>query len=190
MRLVVATRNPHKLSELADLLDPLELVGLPDGVTLPPESGATYAENALAKARAASLASSGPAMADDSGIESSALAGAPGVRSARFAGEHASDRDNLDRLLRDLALHADRAVAYACVLAYVAPGGEEACFEGRCEGTLAVAARGEGGFGYDPVFLPDEGDGRTMAELSSSEKHAISHRGRAARSFLSWLAQR
>ena len=190
MRLVLATRNPHKLTELADLLDPLELVALPDGVALPPETGTTFAQNALAKARAASLASQAPAIADDSGIEARALAGAPGVRSARFAGEHASDAENLDMLLRELAQHGDRGVAYACVLAYVAPGGDEAWFEGRCEGTLAVTPRGAGGFGYDPAFLPDEGDGRTMAELSVTEKHAISHRGRAARSFLRWLAQR
>ena len=190
MRLVLATRNAHKLSELSDLLDPLELIPLPEGFALPPETGTTFAENALLKARAAALAGSRPAIADDSGIEASALGGAPGVRSARFAGERASDADNLDKLLRELAPHADRAVAYTCVLAYVEPGGDEVCFEGRCEGTLALAARGEGGFGYDPAFLPREGDGRTMAELPAAEKHAISHRGRAARAFLGWLGDR
>ena len=189
MRLVLATRNPHKLNELSELLDPLELVALPDAVALPPETGTTFAENALVKARTASLASAGPAIADDSGIEARALGGAPGVHSARFAGEHASDADNLARLLRELEGHDDRTVAYSCVLAYVAPGGEQACFEGRCEGTLALAPRGAGGFGYDPAFLPDGAGGRTMAELSATEKHVLSHRGRAARSFKAWLAE-
>ena len=191
MRLVVATRNQHKLGELAAVLESLELVALPDGVALPPETGTTFEQNALAKAQAAAHATSSAAIADDSGIEASALAGAPGLRSARFAGEQASDSDNLDKLLRAVARHGDRSVAYVCVLAFVAPDGAEACFEGRCEGTLALAPRGEGGFGYDPAFLPhDIGGERTIAELSPAEKHAISHRGRAARAFLAWLERR
>lgn len=188
MRLVVATRNPHKLSELAAVLEPLELAALPEGLTLPPETGTTFEQNALAKAHAAARACSSAAIADDSGIEASALGGAPGVRSARFAGEHASDSDNLDKLLREVSLHGDRSVAYVCVLAFVALDGAEACFEGRCEGALAHAPSGGGGFGYDPAFLPRAlGDQRTMAELAPAEKHAISHRGRAARAFLAWL---
>ena len=185
---MVATRNPHKLSELAAVLAPLELVALPDGLTLPPETGTTFEHNALAKARAAARATSSAAIADDSGIEARALGGAPGVRSARFAGEHASDSDNLEKLLRALSPDGDRSVAYVCALAFVAQDGGEACFEGRCEGRLALVPSGSGGFGYDPAFLPrDGGDGRTMAELAPAEKHAISHRGRAARAFLAWL---
>jgi XTP/dITP diphosphohydrolase len=126
-------------------------------------------------------------VADDSGIEAAALRGAPGVRSARYAGEHASDEENLSKLLREVPADGDRRVAYVCVIAYV-NGDEERLFEGRCEGTLATEPRGSGGFGYDPAFVPaDTGDGRTMAELSAREKDAISHRGRAARAFLDWL---
>ncbi len=188
MRLVLATRNPHKVRELAVLLEPHEVVPLPDGVELPPETGETFADNALGKARAAARATGAPSIADDSGIAAAALGGAPGVRSARFAGEHASDEDNLAKLLRDVPGDGDRRVAYVCALAYVEPGGAEEMFEGRCEGTLAIEPRGSGGFGYDPAFVPDDtGDDRTMAELPPEEKDAISHRGRAARAFLDWL---
>ncbi|MEA2374517.1 MAG: XTP/dITP diphosphohydrolase [Thermoleophilaceae bacterium] len=186
---MVASRNEHKLRELAGLLPDHELVPLPDDVTLPPETGTTFTDNALIKARAAAEATGQTAIADDSGIEAVALGGRPGVRSARFAGEDASDQDNLDRLLRDVPDDGDRRVAYVCVLAFVGPGGEERLFEGRCEGTLATEPRGERGFGYDPAFLADETpDGRTMAELDAAEKDAISHRGRAARGLADWLA--
>jgi len=128
-----------------------------------------------------------PAIADDSGIEASALAGRPGVRSARYAGQNATDEDNLNKLLEEVPDEGDRRVTYVCALAYV-DGDEEHVFEGRCEGTLAHEPRGTGGFGYDPAFLPaDRDDSRTMAELSVEEKDAISHRGRAARAFLDWL---
>ena len=187
MRLVLSTRNPHKVRELGTLLAPHEVLPLPDNVELPPETGHTFAENALEKARAAARATGLPAVADDSGIEAAALGGAPGVRSARFAGEKASDEENLSKLLREVPPGGDRRVAYVCALAYVT-GDEERLFEGRCEGTLATEPRGSGGFGYDPAFLPDDReDGRTMAELSVEEKDAISHRGRAARAFLEWL---
>ena len=137
------------------------------------------------KARAAAAATGGPAIADDSGIESAALGGRPGVRSARFAGEDATDEENLAKLLREAP--AGSAVAYVCVVAYV-DGARERLFEGRCTGTLAAEPRGHGGFGYDPAFIPDDlRDGRTMAELAPEEKDAISHRGRAARAFLAWL---
>ena len=187
MRLVLSTRNPHKVRELGTLLAPHEVLPLPDEVELPPETGHTFAENALEKARAAARATGLPALADDSGIEAAALGGAPGVRSARFAGENASDEENLSKLLREVPPDGDRRVAYVCALAYVS-GDEERLFEGRCAGRLASHPRGSGGFGYDPAFLPDEReDGRTMAELSVEEKDAISHRGRAARAFLEWL---
>jgi XTP/dITP diphosphohydrolase len=185
VRLVLASRNPHKLRELEGLLLPLELAPLPDGVELPPETGETFADNALLKARAAAAGSDQPALADDSGIEAAALGGAPGVRSARYAGERASDEENLRKLLSEVPPDGDRRVAYVCALAYVEPGGEELVVEGRCEGELTHDPRGDGGFGYDPAFVPDDcDDGRTMAELTPEEKDAISHRGRAVRALL------
>jgi XTP/dITP diphosphohydrolase len=191
MRLVVATRNPHKLRELAPLLAPHELVPLPEGIELPPEAGRTFADNALVKARAAAEVTAAPAIADDSGIEAAALGGAPGVRSARFAGEGATDEENLAKLLRDVPADGDRRVAYVCALAFAAPGGEERLFEGRCDGTLAAEPRGSGGFGYDPAFVPDDAaDALTMAQLSPEQKDAISHRGRAARALRAWLGER
>lgn len=191
MRLVLSTRNQHKLREFSRLLAPHEVEPLPEHVRLPPEAGETFEENAVAKARAAAHATGRPALADDSGIEAAALGGAPGVRSARFAGECASDEENLAKLLREVPADGDRRVAYVCALAYAEPGADEVLtFIGRCEGTLAPEPRGDGGFGYDPAFLPaDRDDGRTMAELSADEKHAISHRGRAARAFLDWLGR-
>jgi len=187
MRLVLSTRNQHKVRELGALLAPHEVLPLPDSVELPPETGDTFAENALGKARAAAEQTGMPAIADDSGIEASALAGRPGVRSARYAGQNATDEENLNKLLEEVPDEGDRRVTYVCALAYV-DGDEEHVFEGRCEGTLAHEPRGTGGFGYDPAFLPaDRDDSRTMAELSVAEKDAISHRGRAARAFLDWL---
>jgi XTP/dITP diphosphohydrolase len=182
VRVVLATRNEHKLRELRELMRPHEVDPLPGDVELPPETGTTFTANALIKGRAAAAATGRPAVADDSGIQAAALQGAPGVFSARFAGDGASDRENLDKLLRDVPPDADQRLAYVCVLAYVEPGGEEIVVEGRCEGELTHAPRGNGGFGYDPAFVPsDYDDGRTMAELSQDEKDAISHRGRAAR---------
>jgi XTP/dITP diphosphohydrolase len=186
VKLVLATRNAHKLRELAQLLAPHELVPLPDGVVLPPETADTFAGNALEKARAAARATGLPAIADDSGIEAQALGGAPGVRSARYAGEGASDEENLDKLLREAP--AGSALAYVCALAYVDAQGREQLVEGRCTGTLDPEPRGAGGFGYDPAFRPDDvDDGRTMAQLDPAEKDAISHRGRAARELLALL---
>ena len=185
MRLVAATRNEHKLRELAEILAGVELVPLPDGVELPPEDGETFAENALIKARAAHAATGDPALADDSGIEARALGGRPGVRSARYAGEGASDEENLEKLRREVAdAGGDRRVAYVCAIAYLDADGREQVFFGRCEGELASEPRGSGGFGYDPAFIPDDTgpeDRRTMGELPAEAKHAISHRGRAAR---------
>jgi XTP/dITP diphosphohydrolase len=192
MKLVLATRNAHKLREFETLLAPHEVVPLPAEVELPPETGTTFAANALGKARATAVALGATAVADDSGIESAALGGAPGVRSARFAGEGATDQQNLDKLLAEAP--AGSALAYVCALAFVAPDGVEHVVEGRCTGTLAAQPRGSGGFGYDPAFIPDDPEPsspiRTMAELSPEEKDAISHRGRAARELLAWLRQR
>jgi XTP/dITP diphosphohydrolase len=184
--LVLATRNPHKAREFAALLDGIEVVPLPGEVELPAETGESFAANALLKARAAARATGRRSFADDSGIEAEALGGAPGVRSARFAGEHASDAENLARLISEAP--AGSALQYVCVIALVDPdSGEEHLFEGRCTGTMASAPRGRGGFGYDPIFVADDGDGRTMAELDQAEKDAISHRGRAARALLGHL---
>ena len=188
MRLVLATRNTHKRREFARLLGGHEIASLPAEVELPPETGDTFAENALPKARAAAAGTGRPAIADDSGIEAAPLDGAPGVRSARYAGPGATDADNLDRLRREVP--EGSALAYVCALAFVdGERGEERVFEGRCAGTMAPEARGTRGFGYDPIFVPDDlDDGRTMAELSDAEKDAISHRGRAARALAAWLA--
>jgi XTP/dITP diphosphohydrolase len=185
--LVLASRNPHKAREFGALLDGVEVVALPEGVELPPETGDTFEANAVPKARAAAGATGLAAFADDSGIEAAALGGAPGVRSARFAGESASDADNLAKLIAEAP--PGSALAYVCVIALVDPQtGEERTFEGRCTGTMAPAPRGSGGFGYDPIFVPDDlDDRRTMAELSQAEKDAISHRGRAARALLEHL---
>jgi XTP/dITP diphosphohydrolase len=190
VELVLATRNPHKLREFQPLLEPHRIVPLPPEVELPPETGETFAENAATKARVAAEATGLAAVADDSGIAAAGLGGRPGVRSARYAGEDATDEENLAKLLREVP-DSDRRVAYVCAIAYAEPGGEQHVVEARCEGVLATEPRGEGGFGYDPAFVPtDRDDGRTMAELTPAEKDAISHRGRAARAFLEWLDER
>jgi XTP/dITP diphosphohydrolase len=182
VRLVLATRNEHKLRELAQLMRPIELDPLPEEVALPPETGTTFADNALGKARPAAAATERTAIADDSGIEAAALGGAPGVWSARFAGDGATDEENLAKLLREVPPDGDTRVAYVCAIACVEPGGPEHVVHGRCEGRLTYEPRGTNGFGYDPAFVPDDHPGDlTMAELSPEEKDAISHRGRAAR---------
>jgi XTP/dITP diphosphohydrolase len=167
----------------------VEVQALGPEVVLPPEDGLTYSDNALGKARAAAQATGRVSFADDSGIGAEALGGAPGVRSARYASEHAGDEENLAKLLREAP--AGSALEYVCAIAYVDPAaGVERVFEGRCAGTLAAEPRGERGFGYDPAFLPLDGpEGLTMAELSDAEKDAISHRGRAVRAMLSWLEE-
>ena len=188
MRLLLATHNEHKRREFERLLGGEAAIDALEGdVELPPEDGDTFAANALGKARAAASLLGRVAIADDSGIAAEALGGAPGVRSARYAGEHASDQENLAKLLREAPTGS--GLEYVCVIAYVDPdGGVERLFEGRCAGRLAEHPRGERGFGYDPAFLPvDVPDGRTMAELSDAEKDAISHRGRAARELTAWL---
>jgi XTP/dITP diphosphohydrolase len=189
--LTLGTRNPHKVKEIERILAPAGIAvrPLPDEIELPPEDGATFAENALPKARAAAQGTGGPAIADDSGIESEALGGRPGVRSARYAGPEATDQENLDKLLAE-APAGDR-LKYVCALAYVDPAtGEERVFTGECTGRLTTDPRGERGFGYDPAFVPDgPWQGRTMAELSDAEKDGISHRGRAVRQLVDWFSR-
>ena len=186
---VLASRNPHKLNEMQRLLEPagFAVEPLPDEVVLPPEDGVTFADNALPKALTAAAATGRAAIADDSGIEAAALSGGPGVRSARFAGVGASDEENLAKFVDEVP--SDSRLRYVCALAYVNPAtGEERVFFGDCRGRMARAAAGSGGFGYDPVFVPDAtGDNRTMAELTDAEKDAISHRGHAVRALLRWI---
>jgi XTP/dITP diphosphohydrolase len=192
VQLLLATHNEHKRREFERILartasGSIELDMLADDVELPPEDGETFAENALGKAMAAARKSGRATIADDSGIAAAALGGAPGVRSARYAGENATDAENLALLLREAPVGSP--LEYVCVIAYVDPGaGVERLFEGRCTGSVAAEPRGEGGFGYDPAFLPDEGPaGMTMAELGDEQKDAISHRGRAAGALVNWL---
>ena len=185
--ILLATRNDHKVREFKRLLPGIEVEPLPAHLDSPEETGDTYAENALIKARAAALATGRMAVADDSGIESAALHGAPGVYSARFAGEAATDSENLDLLIERAP--AGSGLEYVCVIAVVDPTtGLERTLEGRCAGSMAAQPAGGGGFGYDPVFVPaGRADGLTMAELDDSEKDAISHRGIAARMLLAAL---
>jgi XTP/dITP diphosphohydrolase len=198
VKLLLATHNEHKRREFARLL-PQDADGrqwglqaLPESLDLPPEDGETFAENALGKARAAAAGTGRVSIADDSGIEAAALGGAPGVRSARFAGEDSTDEQNLHKLLHDAP--AGSGLEYVCAIAYVDPQKNvERVFEGRCAGRLAAEPRGERGFGYDPAFLPDEqpqgerAGELTMAELTEGQKDAISHRGHALRALLAWL---
>jgi XTP/dITP diphosphohydrolase len=183
-RVVLATTNQGKVAELRRILDGLD-VDLVDaraaGLAAVDETGATFLDNARLKARAAAEATGLPAVADDSGLVVDALGGEPGVRSARYAGADQDDAANLALLLRRLAGIADRRARFVCAAVLAAPDGREWTADGTLEGTIAPAPRGAGGFGYDPVFVPEGGD-RTAAELTPAEKDAVSHRGRAFRS--------
>ncbi len=182
-RVVLATRNTHKVAELGRILDgvPVDLVSGLD-MTLPDveETGDTFTDNALLKARTCADATGLPAIADDSGLVVDALGGDPGVRSARYAGEHGDDDANLRLVLERLRSVRDRAGRFVCVAALVHPDGREIVEIGTMEGTIADAPRGTGGFGYDPIFIAT-GQHRTNAELTPDEKDAISHRGAAFR---------
>jgi XTP/dITP diphosphohydrolase len=178
-RLLLATENAHKVEEVQSILgEPWLVVARDPGIE---ETGSTFEENALLKARAVAASSGKLAIADDSGIEIDALDGGPGVRSARWADEG----DWIPRVLRELAgvAQAGRRCRYVCAAAAVWPGphAREFVVRGVVEGRVAEAPRGTGGFGYDPIMIPTEGDGRTFAEMSGAEKHALSHRGRAFR---------
>lgn len=182
--MIFATGNSHKLRELRELLPGIELQPLPEGVELPPEDGTSYAEIALDKARMAHAATGEAALGDDSGIGAVGLGGRPGIHSARYGGEGASDEENLEKLLREVAAAGEeRRAYYVCALALVEADGSEHIFEARCEGRLIERPRGEGGFGYDPAFVPDAtgpDDERTFSEIDQAEKNEISHRGLAA----------
>jgi XTP/dITP diphosphohydrolase len=195
-RLVLATRNPHKVAELrrilADAEIKMDLVGLTAFPDVPevPETGATFAENALLKARATAAATGLAAAADDSGLCVEALGGMPGVLSARWAGRHGDDRANLDLVLAQLADVPDerRGAYFACAAAIALPSGKSRVVEGRLDGVIARSPRGGHGFGYDPIFVP-YGERRTTAEMSPAEKDAISHRGRAFRALAGVLSE-
>ena len=193
-RLLLATRNEAKLAELRRILAPLvdaEVVGLSDfpAYEEPPETGATFMENALQKAREAVRRTRLPAVADDSGLAVDALNGMPGVLSARWAGRGRDDAANLRLVLDQIADVPDdrRGAAFLCAAALVTPGGEERVIEGRLDGTIVREPRGSRGFGYDPIFQPD-GESRTTAEMDPAEKDAISHRGRAFRALVPLVA--
>jgi XTP/dITP diphosphohydrolase len=186
---VLATRNQGKVAELqriladVDLLD-AEQAGVPDVE----ETGRTFVDNALLKARAAVASSGLPAIADDSGLAVDAIGGEPGVRSARYAGAHGDDEANLRLVLKRMEGVDDRAARFVCAAVLVAPDGREWVAEGTVEGVLTEAPRGSGGFGYDPIFVP-RGSQRTTAEMAPHEKDAISHRGKAFRALRPAVAE-
>ncbi len=190
LHLVCASANPDKVAEIAAILgDDVVLLPRPDFVDEVVEDAPTLEGNARLKAVALALATGLPAVADDTGLEVDALGGEPGVRSARYAGEGCSYADNVDKLLAALCGTADepRTARFRTVAMVAWPDGREVVAEGACEGTITVEQRGERGFGYDPVFVPDDGDGRTFAEMSAADKHALSHRGRAFRALKTQL---
>ncbi|MGH9118085.1 MAG: RdgB/HAM1 family non-canonical purine NTP pyrophosphatase [Acidimicrobiales bacterium] len=186
-RVVLATANPDKAKEMTDILraalgPDVQVVPRPGGVPDVIEDGETLEANARLKAAVIASVADDPAVADDTGLEVDALGGAPGVRSARFAGDDATYRDNVIKLLDALAERpepAERTARFRTVAVALLPGGDEIVAEGIVDGTIARVPRGDGGFGYDSVFVPSEGDGRTFAEMTPAEKHAVSHRARA-----------
>lgn len=197
LELVLASANPDKAAEIVEVLSAaldVELFPRPSSVPDVEEDGATLLDNARLKARALVAATETAAVADDTGLEVDALGGAPGVYSARYAGEGATYADNVAKLLRELGALADgggeRRARFRTVALVAFPDGSELWGEGAVEGTILPEGRGSAGFGYDPVFMPQGGDGRSFAEMSSDEKHAISHRGRAFRALADKLAAR
>jgi XTP/dITP diphosphohydrolase len=193
VRLVLASGNPHKAAEITDILlaAGLDVEILPRPAEVPEvvEDGLTLEDNARLKAVALCEATGLPAVADDTGLEVDALGGAPGVWSARYAGEHATYEDNVQKLLGELqGVPSERRGARFATVALVRwPDGREVAAIGEVEGDIVEEPRGGAGFGYDPVFRPAEGDGRTFAEMTPAEKHAVSHRGRAFRTLADGL---
>ncbi len=184
VRLIVASANPAKAAEIMELLDQVghvELIRRPLDVPEPIEDGDTFLDNARIKARALVIATGIAAVADDTGLEVAALEGAPGVHTARYAGPRASAEDNIAKLLDALDGVEDRRARWRTLALIAYPDGHELWAEGVCEGRIGFEPWGSNGFGYDPIFIPDEGDGRTFAEMSADEKHDLSHRGQAFR---------
>ena len=192
VRLVLATANPDKAAEIADLFGAVvELVPRPASVADVEETAETLLGNARLKAQAVAAAAGEPAVADDTGLEVDALGGRPGVWAARYAGEDATYADNVDKLLAELDGVApdERRARFRTVAVVRWPDGREVAADGWVDGMIAEAARGTNGFGYDPVFVPDGGGGRTYAEMTAAEKHAVSHRGRAFRALAEALSR-
>jgi XTP/dITP diphosphohydrolase len=193
VQLVVASANPHKVAEITEILEAaglaVELMARPPEVAEVVEDGLTLEDNARLKAVALSDATGLPAVADDTGLEVDALGGAPGVFTARYAGEDATYADNVAKLLHELreVPAGERTARFSTVALVRWPDGREVAAVGTVEGDIVTDARGSGGFGYDPVFRPAEGDGRTFAEMSAGEKHSVSHRGRAFRTLADGL---
>jgi XTP/dITP diphosphohydrolase len=192
MRLVLATANPEKAAELAailrsELAGSVELVARPTTVPAVEETGETLEDNARLKAVALVLATGEVAVADDTGLEVAALGGAPGTHTARFAGPSATYAENVAKLLVELRGCDDRRARFRTVVVCRFPDGSEIVADGAVEGVIALSPRGQGGFGYDPVFEPEGAGGRTFAEMSPAEKHQLSHRGLALRSFAARL---
>lgn len=188
--LVCASANPNKVAEIQQLLEGVaELLPRPPEAPDVIEDADTLAGNARLKASAIAAATGLPAVADDTGLEVDALGGAPGVHTARYAGEGCSSADNRRKMLAELDGIADRAAAFKTVAVIVWPDGAELVVEGVCAGAIADAERGTTGFGYDSIFVPTQGDGRTFAEMSPWEKHELSHRGRAFDALVTALAQ-
>jgi len=191
LRLVCASANPDKVAEIAAILgDAVELLPRPAGVPDVVEDADTLEGNARLKAVAICAASGLAAVADDTGLEVFTLGGAPGVFAARYAGEGCTYADNRHKLLRELGDTSDRRAQFRTVALVRWPDGSELAVDGVCPGRISETERGARGFGYDAVFVPDEGDGRTFAEMSDAEKNAVSHRGRAFRNLLAALQQR
>ena len=191
MKFILATHNPGKLREMAAILSQygVEVVSPADvGITVDvEETGTTFAENAMLKAKAICAAADLPAIADDSGLCVDALNGGPGVYSARYGGEGLDDKGRYTLLLQNMRGQTTRAAHFACAIACAFPNGDELTAEGRCDGTIAFAPMGEGGFGYDPVFFVPE-KAKTFGQLTAEEKGAISHRGKALKAFSEKLA--
>jgi XTP/dITP diphosphohydrolase len=191
LRLVCASANPGKVAEMATLLDGVvELAPRPTDVPDIDEDADTLEGNAMLKASVICEATESAALADDTGLEVDALNGAPGVRTARFAGVGSSDADNRRHLLTLLTGRTDRTARFRTVMTIVRPDGSTMTVAGVCEGTIATSERGTRGFGYDSVFIPAEGDGRTFAEMDATEKNAISHRAKAMTALLEALSMR
>ena len=188
--LVCATANPGKVAEIAGLLpNGWTLLPRPNSVGDVVEDSGTLVGNARLKARAILAATGKPAVADDTGLEVAALGGAPGVDTAVYAGEGCSDADNRRKLLGALSGVTDRAARFVTVVLVAWPDGSETIVEGVCNGRIAEDERGDRGFGFDPLFVPDDGDGRTFAQMTAEEKNAVSHRGRAFRGLAAELAK-
>ena len=193
MRIIFATANPGKLREASEVLGPdFEVVppasmGITEDI---PETGSSLQENSLQKARYLFERTGLPCFADDTGLEVDALGGAPGIYSARYAGPAHDSQANMTKLLAELENEKSRRARFRTVVTLILSDGEPRFFEGVCEGSIATERHGAGGFGYDPVFLPDAYPGRTLAEVSEEEKNAVSHRGRAIRAMADWLKGR